>query len=464
MKITFLGAAGEVTGSQHLVETTSRRLLLDCGFFQGPRARSRELNEKFFCDPKRLDAVFLSHAHIDHCGNLPGLYRAGFRGPVFCTEATAELAELMLKDSAHIQFEDAKYLSRKLKPGHPRVDPLYDDDDVDGLMKLVEPLPFHEWHSLGNDVRSRFRPAGHILGSAIVELELRDSGQGRTLTFSGDLGRRNMPLLVDPETIDGCDVLICESTYGNRQHPASSDLKAELARIVRETSQGGGRLIIPAFSLERTQQVVYYLNDLFNNGTLAPIPVFVDSPLATRVTQVFRRHSHIMNEDVSATLRSDKDIFGFDGLTYVGSQGESSALNSREGAFVVISAGGMCEGGRVVHHIKHAARHAENTICLIGYQAPHTLGRQIQDRRPFVKIFDYEVPLKAHVEVLSGLSGHADADDLKWWFGEANKHGHIGKAFLVHGEPDAALALAAAVRDDCDEDPIIPKLYETFEV
>jgi metallo-beta-lactamase family protein len=370
----------------------------------------------------------------------------------------------MLKDSAHIQFEDAKYLSRKLKPGHPRFDPLYDDDDVDGLMNLVETIPFHEWHSLGDDVRVRFLPAGHILGSAIVELELRDNGQGRTLTFSGDLGRRNMPLLVDPETIDGCDVLICESTYGNRTHPASSDLKAELARIVREASAVGGRVIIPAFSLERTQQVVYYLNDLFNTGKLTPIPVFVDSPLATRVTQVFRRHSHIMNDDVSQTMRSDKDIFGFDGLTYIGSQEESRALNSREGAFVVISAGGMCEGGRVVHHLKHAVRHEENTVCLIGYQAPYTLGRQIQERRPYVRIFDFEVPLKAHVEVLNGLSGHADADDLKWWFSEANQRGHIGKAFLVHGEPEAAQALAQAVRDDCDEDPIIPKLYESFEV
>lgn len=344
MKITFLGAAGEVTGSQHLIETSNRRLLLDCGFFQGPRARSRELNEKFFCEPKTLDAVFLSHAHIDHCGNLPGLYRAGFRGPVFCTEATADLAELMLRDSAHIQQEDAKYLSKKLKPGHPRIDPLYTDEDVDGLMKLMEPLAFHTWHSLGKDVRVRFLPAGHILGSAITELQVRDRGEGRTIVFSGDLGRRDMPLLVDPEPIEGCDVLICESTYGNRNHMPSSDLKAELARIIRDASKVGGRVIIPAFSLGRTQQVVYYLNELFNEGALAPIPVFVDSPLATRVTRVFRRYDHTMNEDVRDTLQYDDDIFAFDGLTYVGSQDESRAINKLEGSCVIISAGGMCEG------------------------------------------------------------------------------------------------------------------------
>lgn len=464
MKITFLGAAGEVTGSQHLIETSSRRLLLDCGLFQGPRARSRELNEKFFCDPKRLDAVFLSHAHIDHCGNLPGLYKAGFRGPVFCTEATADLTELMLKDSAHIQQEDARYLSRKLKPGHPRIDPLYNDEDVDALMKLVEPLPFHKWHSLGNDVRVRFLPAGHILGSAIVELELRDHGIGRSLVFSGDLGRRNMPLLVDPEPIEGCDVLICESTYGNRSHMPAGDLKAELARIIREASKVGGRVIIPAFSLGRTQQVVYFLNELFNAGALASIPVYVDSPLATRITRIFRRYDHTLNEDVRATLRHDDDVFAFDGLTYIGTQDESRSLNSMEGSFVVISAGGMCEGGRVVHHIKHAIRHEENTICIIGWQAPHTLGRQILERRPYARIFDYDVPLRAHVEVLNGLSAHADADDLQWWFREANRRGHIGKAFLVHGEPEAAQALALAVRDDCDEDPVIPQLYESFEV
>ncbi len=464
MKITFLGAAGEVTGSQHLIETSNRRLLLDCGFFQGPRARSRELNEKFFCEPKTLDAVFLSHAHIDHCGNLPGLYCAGFRGPVFCTEATADLAELMLRDSAHIQQEDAKYLSKKLKPGHPRIDPLYTDEDVDGLMKLMEPLAFHTWHSLGKDVRVRFLPAGHILGSAITELQVRDRGEGRTIVFSGDLGRRDMPLLVDPEPIEGCDVLICESTYGNRNHLPSSDLKAELARIIRDASKVGGRVIIPAFSLGRTQQVVYYLNELFNEGALAPIPVFVDSPLATRVTRVFRRYDHTMNEDVRDTLQYDDDIFAFDGLTYVGSQDESRAINKIEGSCVIISAGGMCEGGRIVHHLKHAVRHEQNTICLIGWQAPHTLGRQILDRRPYVRIFDFDVPLKAHVEVLNGLSAHADADDFKWWFLEANKQGHIGQAFLVHGEPEAAQALALAIRDECDEDPIIPKLYESFEV
>jgi metallo-beta-lactamase family protein len=464
MKITFLGAAGEVTGSQHLIETSKRRILLDCGLFQGPRAESRSKNEQFRCSPADLDAVVLSHAHIDHCGNLPGLYRAGFRGPVFCTPATADVAEIMLLDAAKIQQEDANYLARKLRKGHPPVEPLYDDEDVRHLMKRFEPLPYREWHALADDVRIRFSDAGHILGSAITELEIRDAGELKRIVFTGDLGRRDMPLLHDPQPVGGCDILITECTYGNRVHPPADDIKAALRRILSDALKVGGRVVIPAFALGRTQQLVYFLNELFNEGTLPHIPIFVDSPLARRITNVFRDHASELDSDVARTLESDADPFGFECLTYVVSREESAQLNKREGAFVVISASGMCESGRIVHHLKHAVSDERNTIVLIGYSAPYTLGHQIASRRPYVRIFDREVPLRAHVERLEGLSAHADLPDFKWWFEQLVNDEGIGRAFLVHGEPDAAKALASVLEDLSNEPPAIPRFREEFMV
>jgi metallo-beta-lactamase family protein len=464
MKITFLGAAGEVTGSQHLIETADRRILLDCGLFQGPRAESRRKNEQFHCRPAELDAVILSHAHIDHCGNLPGLYRAGFRGPVFCTHATADVAELMLLDAAKIQQEDVRYLARKLRSGHPPIEPLYGEEDVRGLMKKFEPLKYSEWHEVGHDVRIRFSDAGHILGSAITELHIRDAGEIKRLVFTGDIGRRNMPLLHDPQPVGGCDVLITESTYGNRVHPEADDIKTALVRIFREAIKLGGKVVIPSFALGRTQQLVYFLNELFNEGTLPHIPIFVDSPLANRITRVFRGHMNVLDHEVAATLQKDRDPFGFECLTYIATHDESMLLNKREGSFVVISASGMCESGRIVHHLKHSVSDERNTIVLIGYQAEYTLGRQIADRRPYVRIFDREFPLRAHVERLEGLSAHADVQDFKWWFEQLVNDEGIGRAFLVHGEAAAATALAGVLKDLSNEPPVIPQFGQSFEV
>lgn len=464
MKITFLGAAGEVTGSQHLIETSRRRILLDCGLFQGPRAPSRLKNENLRCDPRNLDAVILSHAHIDHCGNLPQLYRRGFRGPLFCTDATADISKLMLLDAAKIQAEDARYLQRKLEKGHPAVEPLYDEDHVEGLLKLCEPCGFHRWYKLAADVRVRFHPAGHILGSAIVELEIEDGHDVRRVVFTGDLGRRGMPLLVDPEPVAGADVLICESTYGDHVHPPVQDIQAELLKIIWEAQQRGGRVIIPAFSLGRTQQIVYFLNELFNQKSLPRVPIFVDSPLATKLTSVFKRYDDSLDEDVQKTLKHDADVFGFEGLTYVENQADSVSLNRRKGTFVIISASGMCESGRVVHHLKHAVTDERNTIVLMGYQAPHTLGRQILERRETVRIFDRFLPLRAQVVQLEGLSAHADVVDFKWWFEASTRNGHFGQAFLVHGEPEPARALAGILRDYCDEEPVIPSFGQSFVI
>lgn len=464
MKITFLGAAGEVTGSQHLLETDSIRLLLDCGLFQGRRDDVRPKNERFRCTPQKIDAVVLSHAHIDHCGNLPGLYKAGFRGPIFCSSATADIAAIMLRDSAKIQEEDARYASRKSTESGRRAQPLYSEDDAKKTAKLFEPVKFHEWTEISDSARLRLHHAGHILGASIVELELLDVGEWKRLIFTGDLGRRNQPILMDPESLDRCDVLISESTYGDRLHPEANDVKAELRRIICDASTRQGKVIIPAFSLGRTQMLVYLLNELRNEDAMCRVPVFIDSPLAIRLTDVHREHSNVMDSDVQETLKFDDDIFDFPGLTYVQSQEESMALNRMPGPLVIIAAGGMCENGRVVHHLKHTVSDERNTIMIIGFQAEHTLGRKIVERRQELRIHGQTLPLNAKVEIINGLSAHADAGDFEWWFGEMLKKGGVGQVFLVHGESKSATALAKIAEECSDLPPVIPQFGQSFEV
>ena len=464
MKITFCGAAGEVTGSQHLLETSEHRVLLDCGLFQGHRAECRIKNQKFKCGPKNLDAVILSHAHIDHCGNLPGLVKAGFDGPIFCTPATADVAALMLRDSAKIQAEDARYLQRHQPPGSRLAQPLYTDEDARETARLFEPLPYGEWHELSSSFQVRFSDAGHILGSAIVEMNVVDKGETKRVVFTGDLGRRGLPLLHDPTLIEGCDVLISESTYGDRLHPPVDDIKGALLRIITDAANNGGRVIIPAFALGRTQQLVYLLNELTVSELLPRIPVFVDSPLSMKVTEVFRQHGDVLDSEAQRILKVDPHLFDFPGLTYIESVQESQELNYRKGPFVVIASSGMCESGRVLHHLKHAVGNPLNTIVMVGFQGEHTLGRRIADQNENVRIFDRFYLLRARVEQLQGLSGHADAEDFRWWYKNLAKTGGIGQAFLVHGEHRAASALAHLIRNDCNEDPIIPQLYDTFSV
>eukprot|EP00913_Durusdinium_trenchii_P022838 g21442.t1 len=362
----------------------------------------------------------------------------------------------MLRDSAKIQKEDAKYMSRHLEEGAPPTEPLYSEQDARAVSQLFEPLDYGEWHELSPEFRLRFSDAGHILGSAISEMQIQDKGEMRRLVFTGDLGRRDLPILRDPQPVPGCDVLICESTYGNRVHPPAEDLKRKLLAIIRDAADSGGRVVIPAFSLGRTQQVVYFLNELREQGELPKIPVFVDSPLSVRLTDVYRRHHDIMDAQARQILDRDDDLFEFPELTYIRSQQESAALNHRRGAFVVISASGMCENGRIRHHLKHAVSDARNTIVIIGFQAQYTLGRRIVERQPKLHIFNRQQTLRAKVETVNGLSAHADINDFKWWYEKMAADGGVGQAFLVHGEPDAANALAQTIRDFCDEDPIIP--------
>ena len=361
----------------------------------------------------------------------------------------------MLRDSARIQQEDATYLKRKFGKG--RAGPLYTEDEARRTAWLFEPLDSDKWHELEPDFRLRFREAGHIPGSAIVEIELQD----------GVLWRRQMPLLPSPDTVDGCDVLISESTYGSGVHPPTTDLRDALRSVIQLAADNDGRVIIPAFSLGRTQLIVFLLKQMRNEGLIGGLPVFVDSPLATRLTDVCSDHWFINDDDddpLRRALGDDRDTFDFEGLSYVQSQQESIALNRRSGPLIVISASGMCENGRVVHHIRHAIGCERNTILIIGYQARNTLGRRLLQQRDKVSVFGREYPVRARVARINGLSAHADAEDLKWWFEQLASRGGSRTTFLVHGEPDTATALSGLVRDCCDQDPVVPRMYESFEI
>ena len=466
MSLTYtpLGAAGEVTGSSHLLEHRHFKILLDCGMFQGgPTAHAD--NRKLLCgDPADVDAVVLSHAHADHCGRLPMLVKHGFSGEIYCTPATARIAAIMLKDSAHIQEEDAAFCRKRFGPDHPGARPLYELADVDHAIKQFTPIAYNEPTRLSAHLELTFREAGHILGSAITQLRIGKGMDSMRLVFTGDLGRRGMPLLRDPATLDGCDVLISECTYGDKTHTPPGDIAGELLGTLMRAVNNGGRVVIPAFSLGRTQQVVYYLNELAEAGILPQMPYYVDSPLATRLTEVYRDRQDLMDEEARAVLTMDDDLFDFEELLYTPKRADSVAINDVGPPFCVISASGMCEAGRVVHHLARALPNPHDCVALIGYQGRGTTGRAIAEKRESVEIHGRRVPIRCHVEQFGGLSAHAGADDLKWWYGALADAGGVGKCFLVHGEPDVAEKFAGLIRDDCDEDPVIPGRGEAFEL
>ncbi len=467
MHITFYGAARSVTGSKHLIEVNGTKILLDCGLVQGRRKESFEANRNLPFDCSDIDLMILSHAHIDHSGNIPNLIRNGFTGDIICTPATRDLCSTMLRDSGHIQERDAEFVNKKRKKkGEPPVEPIYTQADAVKSLNNFVTMNYYRTRQIADGVKLTFYDAGHMLGSAITVLDIVDheTSRERRLVFSGDLGREGIPIIRDPDVIDHADFLIMESTYGNRTHQPYFDAEKRLETIVNETYRAGGVLIMPAFAVGRTQQLVYTLHKLWENGDIPKLPIYVDSPLAVDATSVFQLHPETYDEDIRQFI-SDTQVrnpFGFDDLTYVRSLQQSKELNFKREPCIIISASGMAEFGRIVHHLKNRIEDDKNTILITGWQAQHTLGRKLVDGHELVRIFGDEYNVKARVEVIDGFSGHADVSELTAWVG-AMKH-RPQQTWLVHGEEDSAEALQQTLQEKFDMEVHVPYPTNTFEV
>lgn len=444
MHVTFSGAAREVTGSCHLLTVGEHTIALDCGMFQGRRSEAREKNATLPFPPEQLSAIVLSHAHIDHAGRLPLLTSRGFTGTIWATAASRDLCAVMLLDSAHIQEKDAEFLRRH---GRDVVEPLYIQADVPPLMKQMVGVPYEKTVDVVPGVRATYVDAGHILGSASVILECTEGGVTRRLVFSGDIGRWGLPIIRDPQPPPGADCVIMESTYGDRDHPKIEDMKGRLASIVSETAARGGRVLIPAFAVGRTQEIVYDLHALARDKRIPAIPIYIDSPLAVDTTSVFAMHPEIFDR-AESLVQAVQDLFRFELVHYTRDVSESKALNSQRGPMVIISPSGMAEVGRILHHLKNGASDPRNTIIIPGFQAEGTLGRRIVERKPTLRIFGDEVPLRARVEVLNGYSAHADRNELTRWIDAVRaKSNRVPPVYLVHGEPPSQEALAGRLRE-----------------
>jgi metallo-beta-lactamase family protein len=464
MRISFHGAAHTVTGSQHLIEVNGSRLLLDCGLFQGRRADTYERNLNFQHDPHKVDAVILSHAHIDHAGNLPNLAKKGFEGPIYATHATKDLANLMIQDSGHIQESDAEFVNKKrARRGEPAIEPLYTKHDSEKVIGLFKGLDYEEKFEPVPGVIVRFFEAGHILGSAGVSLEIEEKGKKICLLFSGDIGRFKLPLLRDPVLPDAADYMIMECTYGDKPHPDPDAAFLEFRDIVKKTVERGGKVIVPAFAVGRTQELVYHLNRMMSLKEVPSVPVYVDSPLAVNTTGVFRNHLECFDEETRKFVEEGKHAaLDFKMLTYVQSVDESKALNERTDPMVIISASGMAETGRIVHHIKNNIENPKNTICIVSWQAPDTLGRRLADREQQVRIFGETYDRKCDVATIGGLSGHAGQDLLmKYALGVKDT---VKQIFLVHSEEKQAMTLKGLLEEQKMDNVHYPDLHESVEL
>ncbi len=440
-----IGAARTVTGSKHILRTSRATVLLDCGLFQGHRSEANERNKSLPVDVAALDAVVLSHAHIDHSGALPILFQRGYRGPVFATPATRDLCVPMLHDSAAIQESDADHISRLIEREHADmepVEPLYTREDVVGLLGLMVGVPYHRAHTVAPGITLTFLDAGHVLGSAIVVMDIDDDGARTRFAFTGDLGRKHLPILRDPEVPDGVRVLLSESTYGDRLHGPIAETSDQLADAVNRTHARGGKVVIPSFALERAQEVVYELKRLKVAGRIPAMPVYVDSPLTVKLTDVFKLHPDCYDKEAFELLQGGDSPFDFDGLRYVSSVEDSKAIDASDEPCIIISASGMCEAGRVLHHLRTTIEGTKNTVVIVGFQAQHTLGRRLVERRNDVKIFGLMHPRRAEVVVLDGFSAHADQAGLLSFIDAVRERGKLRQVILVHGEPPAQDALA----------------------
>lgn len=447
MNLTFWGAARQVTGSMHLVEVDGARILLDCGLMQGHRAEANERNANLPFDPRTVDYMLLSHAHLDHCGVLPVLVRDGYQGEIVGTHATHALARLILRDSGKIQEQDAEYLNRKhAERGQPPIQPLYTSADVETAIQAFSARGYDYWFDLPRaKTRAIFYDAGHILGSAITVLEMQEGGRLVRLGYTGDLGIKHKLLLRDPHDAPPLDYLIIEGTYGNRVHPPPSESETKLAEIIQRTAERGGKTIIPAFAVDRTQDVVYSLHRSILAGAVEPLPVFVDSPMAIDATDIYRMFPEVFDAETCEFMEKHEDPWGFRQLSYTRDVEASKAINRVEGPAVIISSNGMVEAGRILHHVKNNIEDPRNTILFVGYQAENTLGRRMEDGAKRIRIFGDEYTVRAEIARADGFSAHADHNGLLGWVKPIANN--LKGVFVVHAEEDAAAALVQGLHD-----------------
>ncbi|MFH1858211.1 MAG: MBL fold metallo-hydrolase [Candidatus Omnitrophota bacterium] len=456
VSIQFLGGLENITGSMHLVEANDARVLLDCGLYQGRREEFYEVNRNFMFDVDQLNAVILSHAHIDHSGNIPNLARSGFRQPIFATEATKDLCDHMLLDSAHIQEEDVRFVNKiHRKKGLPPRYPLYTVEDAKNSLKHFFERSYEKPFESAGGMTCTFYDAGHVLGSAISVLEIPKEPEPIRIAYAVDLGRASLPILRDPVVPERLDYLIIESTYGGRFHDDIEKAKTKLKTVVEKTAQRGGKVIIPTFALERTQEVVYYLNELIREGMLTSLPVYVDSPLATNLTEVFRRHPECWDEEARSLLGRGEDPFKAEGISYIRDAEESKKLNEKPGPMIIISASGMCESGRILHHLRNNIEDPKNTVLVVGFMAKDTLGRKIVEREKEVRIFGEPHPLRAEVSIINAFSGHADQGELLDFVVQCGSR--LKQIFIVHGEKTQSEALQDILRQRGIVQTLIPQ-------
>jgi metallo-beta-lactamase family protein len=463
LKIKFLGATKSVTGSMHILECKGEKVLIDCGLFQGRREESNYRNKNFPFDPKSIERVVLSHAHMDHSGNLPNLAKKGYQESIYSTFATRDLCVVMLKDSAHIQEKDAEYLNkRKNRQGLPHIEPLYDINDVEKSLALFRGIGYRKGFYVTADVKLTFFDAGHVLGSALSLFEISENGKNIRLAYIVDLGRKNMPILKDPEMIDDLDFMIIESTYGNRLHDDLRKADEKLVKVVNDTVSRGGKIIVPAFSLSRTQDIVFSLNRLEDAKKIPKIKVFIDSPLSVNITEIFKLHPECFDKETNQIIAAHENPFGLEDIRYITDVEESKKLNHFEEPCIIISASGMCESGRILHHLKNNIEDPKNTILVVGFMAKDTLGRKIVERKEKVKIFGEEYKLRAIVEILNAFSVHADRGELLEYVNHTKKS--LKGVFIVHGEEEQSQALADGIKDLGIQNVIVPDLGQEVTI
>jgi metallo-beta-lactamase family protein len=458
IKLSFLGGAHNVTGSQYLLEANNIRLLVDCGLYQERELKYRNW-EPFAISPSSLDAVLLTHAHVDHCGLIPKLVREGFRGRIYCTTATSEIAQIVLLDSAQLQEEDAEFKRRrhereKRRGPFPEV-PLYTVEDARTSFPFFTPVNYEEIVSIGKGVQATFYDAGHVLGSSVIKITVTQDGESRTIIFSGDVGRANRPILRDPTVFSQIDYLVVESTYGDRTHEALENVADSLAKIINSTWKGGGNIIVPTFALQRSQVILYHMNELLMENRIPHLLVFLDSPMAISITEVFKRHSELFDKEMSRLMHQRSSPFDFPGLKMVQTTDESKALNHIKGTVMILAGSGMCTGGRIKHHLVTNISRRESTILFVGYQATGTLGRQIVDGVKRARILGRQYPVRARIAQINGFSAHADRNELLQWL--SNLKSAPRRVFIVHGEPQAAKQFSQFLRKNTGWEIAVPE-------